>query len=102
MFQQQKEQMSSLVEARAQIMLEKERNRDLRVRNEALERREREPETAKREDEARFTQSLHSVQAQLERQIGEAGEESETTMKIGQPDDATLKQLEARLQKSLT
>lgn len=101
MLRQQKEQMSSLVEARAQIMQEKERNRELRVRNEALERREREPETAKREDEVRFTQFLQSVQAQIERQIEEAGGESDTTTKIGRPDDATLKQLEARLQKKL-
>lgn len=101
MFRQQKEQMSSLVEARAQIMQEKERNRELRVRNEVLERREREPEMAKREDEARFTQFLQSVQAQIERQIEEAGGESVATMKIGQPDDATLKQLEARLQNKL-
>lgn len=101
MFRQQKEQLASLTAARTQILLGKEHNRELQRRNEALERRAQASETMKSEDESRFMQFLLSVQAQIGRQIEEPGGELGTVTEIGEPDDATLKQLQDRLQKKL-
>lgn len=101
MFRQQKEQLASLTEARTQVLLERQHNRELQGRNQVLERRAQELETTKREDETRFTQFLLSVQVQIGRQIEEPGGQSGTATEIGRPDDAVLKQLEDRLQKKL-
>ncbi|KAK7734185.1 hypothetical protein SLS63_004470 [Diaporthe eres] len=101
MFRQQQERLASLTEARTQIIRQRDQNRELQRRNEALERRIQEPESAKREDEARFTQFLRSVETQIGRQIEEPGGDLGATPGIRRPDDATLKQVEDRLQKKL-
>lgn len=101
MFRQQQERLASLTEARTQIIRQRDQNRELQRRNEALERRVQEPETAKRENEARFTQFLLSVETQVGRQIEEPGGDLGAIPEIRRPDDSTLKQLEGRLQKKL-
>lgn len=101
MFRQQKEQLASLTAARTQILMVKEHNRELQRRNEVLERRAQASETMKSEDESRVMQFLLSVQAQIGRQIEEPGGELGTVTEIGGPDEATLEQLQDRLQKKL-
>lgn len=101
MFRQQQERLASLAEARRQIILQKDQNIELQRRNEALEREARETETMRREDEARLAQFLLSVETQIGRQIEESGGESISIPYIRRPDDATLKQLEDRLQSKL-
>lgn len=98
---QQQEQLGSLTEARKQLVTQKEHNEELQRRNEALELGARESEATKREHQGRITQFLLSVDAQLGRQIEEPGGDLETSTEISRPDDATLKQLEDRLQKKL-
>lgn len=101
MFRQQQERLSALTEARKQLMLQVEQNRELQRSNEALERSARESGAAKKEGEARFIQFLQFVEAQTRRQIEEPGGELEAITEISRPGDATLKQLEDRLQKKL-
>lgn len=98
---QQQEQLGSLTEAQKQLVTQKEHNEELQMRNEALELGARESEATKREHQDRITQFLRSVDAQLGRQIEEPGGDLETSTEITGPDDATLKQLEDRLQKKL-
>lgn len=100
-FRQQQERLASLTEARTQIIRQRDQNRELQRRIEALERRVQEPETARKEDKARFTQFLLSVETQIGRQIEEPGGDLGAAPEIRRPDDATLKQLEDRLQKKL-
>lgn len=101
MLRKQQEQLESLKEAQEQLTLRREHNGELERKNEALERSVRESETTSREHEARITRFLLLVDAQIERQIEEPGSGLETSTDISRPDDATLKQLEDRLQKKL-
>lgn len=101
MYRQQQERLASLTEARTQIISQRDQIRELQRSNTALERRARESETTKKEDEARFTQFLLSVETQTGRQIEEPGGELGAIPEIRRPDDATLKQLEERLQQKL-
>ncbi|KAG6366026.1 hypothetical protein INS49_000202 [Diaporthe citri] len=98
---QQHERLAALTGARKEIILQRDQNGELQRKSEALERRARESETTKREDEARFTQFLLSVETQIGRQIEESGGELGDIPEIRRPDDATLKQLEDRLQEKL-
>lgn len=100
---QQQEQLESLTEAHKQLVTQKEYKGELQNKNEALEMGAREPEATKREHQGRVTQFLRFVDAQLGRQIEEPGGglETSTEIPISRPDDATLKQLEDRLQKKL-
>lgn len=100
-FREQQEQLGSLTEAQKQLTSQREHNGELQRRNETLERRARESEATKREHEARITQFLLSIDAQIGRQIEEPGGDMGTSMGISRPDDATIKQLEDRLQKKL-
>lgn len=101
MVRQQQERLKALMEARQQLIAQRDQNRGLQQRNVSLDRKVRELETLKREDEARFVQFLQSVETQVRRQIEESWEGRETATEIGQPCEATTKQLEERLQKKL-
>lgn len=101
MLRQQKEHLGSLTETQRQLVTQKEHNGELQRRNEALELGARESEATKREHQGRVTQFLLFVDAQLGRQIEEPGGGLETSTEISRPDDATLKQLEDRLQEKL-
>lgn len=101
MLRQQQERLAALMEARRQLILQRDQNAELQRGNEALERRVRDLETTKGEDEARFTQFLLSVETQIGRQIEEPGGELGPIPEIRRPDDATLKQLGDRLQEKL-
>lgn len=101
MLRQQQERLAALVEARRQLILQRDQNTELQRGNEASERRARDLETTKGEDEARFTQFLLSVETQIGRQIEEPGGELAAIPGIRRPDDATLKQLGDRLQEKL-
>lgn len=101
MYRQQQERLASLTEARRHLILQRDQNIELQRRNEALEQRARESETMRREDEARLAQFLLSVETQIGRQIEESGGEAGPMPEIRRPDDATLKQLEDRLQSKL-
>lgn len=101
MLHQQQEQLGSLKEAQEQLVLQRAHNGELERKNKVLERSMRESETRGKEHEASITRFLLSVDAQIGRQIEEPGGGLETSTEISRPDDATLKQLEDRLQKKL-
>lgn len=101
MLRQQQEQLGSLKEAQEQLILQRAHYGELERKNEVLERSVRESETRRKEHEASITRFLLSVDAQIGRQIEEPGGGLETSTEISRPDDATLKQLEDRLQKKL-
>lgn len=101
MLHQQQEQLGSLKEAQEQLVLQRAHNGELERKNKVLERSMRESETRGKEHEASITRFLLSVDAQIGRQIEEPGGGLETSTEVSRPDDATLKQLEDRLQKKL-
>lgn len=101
MLREQQEQLGSLRELQRRLTFQREHNGELQRRNEALERRARESEATNREHEARITQFLLSIDAQIGRQIEEPGGDVETSAEISRADDATMKKVGDRLQKKL-
>lgn len=98
---QDREQLRSLTDARQQIILQRQHNGEPGQSSDALHGRPRELNMTGSENRASVTQFLEFILHQTGRQIEDQGGELGNIVEIGQPDDATLKQLGDRLQKKL-